>query len=461
MAFITADRVRDTSTSTGTGNFTVSGTAPTGFRTLSAVLATSDTFYYAIQHQTLNEWEVGLGTYSSANTFARTTILSSSNAGSIVTFSAGTKDVFITLAATKTVQVSSDIVSLPVNSTVGGSAIATVGGSTTQVQYNSSGALAGSQFLTFAPSTLTLSGNGGVVFAAARYSSDTGGPNLNFSKYRGDNTTPTAAASGDVMGSTNFRAYGGTNIRTLGFVRGVVDTYTSDTNISSFLAFGTSQAGGTAALEKARITNDGNLLIGTSANADGSRLVLSAGGNSRMFNLVSTDVDSNVGFGLKNDAREWTNGIRWDLADAFVIRDITGGVDVLTLATGGNVGIGTTSPSSKLDVSGSIRDSKGEVRSVPQNSQTTAYVLVVADTGKHISITTGGVTVPASVFSVGDVVTIYNNSGSSQTITQGASVTLRNAGTASTGNRTLAQYGLCTVLCVASNTFVISGPGLT
>jgi hypothetical protein len=104
MAHITADRVRDTSTSTSTGNFVVSGTAPTGFRTLSAVLSASDTFYYVIQGQGTSEWEVGTGTYSSANTFARTTVLSSSNSGSAVNFSAGTKDVFLTLAAAKTVQ---------------------------------------------------------------------------------------------------------------------------------------------------------------------------------------------------------------------------------------------------------------------------------------------------------------------------------------------------------------------
>ncbi|CAB5170593.1 hypothetical protein UFOVP155_34 [uncultured Caudovirales phage] len=104
MAHITADRVRDTSTTTSTGSFTVSGTAPTGFRTLSAVLSVGDTFYYAIQGQGTSEWEVGLGTYSSANVFARTTVLSSSNSGSAVTFSAGTKDVFLTLAASKTIQ---------------------------------------------------------------------------------------------------------------------------------------------------------------------------------------------------------------------------------------------------------------------------------------------------------------------------------------------------------------------
>lgn len=99
--------------------------------------------------------------------------------------------------------------------------------------------------------------------------------------------------------------------------------------------------------------------------------------------------------------------------------------------------------------------------SIPQNAKTSSYTLQATDAGKHISITTGGITVPASVFSIGDAVSIYNNSGSNQTITQGTSVTLRNAGSADTGNRTLAQYGLCTVLCVASNTFVIIGTGLS
>jgi hypothetical protein len=101
------------------------------------------------------------------------------------------------------------------------------------------------------------------------------------------------------------------------------------------------------------------------------------------------------------------------------------------------------------------------IRTIPQNAQTSGYTLVAGDAGKHISITTGGVTVNQSIHSINDAITIYNNSGSSQTITQGTSVTLRLAGTATTGNRTLAQYGICTILCVASNTFVISGAGLT
>lgn len=108
MAHITKDRVADTSTTTGTGNITVSGTAPTGYRTFSAVCAVGDTFFYNIAHQSLGEWESGLGTYSSAGVFARTTVIESSNANAAVNFSAGTKDVFITLTAGRTIQREAD-----------------------------------------------------------------------------------------------------------------------------------------------------------------------------------------------------------------------------------------------------------------------------------------------------------------------------------------------------------------
>ena len=104
MAFITADRVLDSSTSIGTGAFVVSGTPAAGYQTFSSVMSIGDTCYYSIQGQTTSEWEVGLGTYSSANTLTRTTVYSSSNSGSAVTFSAGTKNVFITMAAARSPQ---------------------------------------------------------------------------------------------------------------------------------------------------------------------------------------------------------------------------------------------------------------------------------------------------------------------------------------------------------------------
>lgn len=107
-----------------------------------------------------------------------------------------------------------------------------------------------------------------------------------------------------------------------------------------------------------------------------------------------------------------------------------------------------------------VYDGYGNLRSLPQNAQSISYVATAADVGRFIN-TSAGVTINASVFSVGDNVTIYNNSGSTITITQGTSVTLRQAGTSNTGNRSLALRGVCTVLCVASNEFVINGGGLT
>jgi len=86
--------------------------------------------------------------------------------------------------------------------------------------------------------------------------------------------------------------------------------------------------------------------------------------------------------------------------------------------------------------------------------------LVAGDRGTLVSVT-AGVTVPASVFAANDVVTIYNNSSSSITITQGASLTLRQVGTANTGNRTLAQRGLVTIAFISATEAVISGGGLT
>mgnify|MGYP003146845919 CR=1 FL=1 len=101
MAFVLNDRVKETSTTTGTGQFTLSG-AITGFETFAAGIGNSNTTYYAIAHQTANEFEVGFGTLdgSSAN-IARTSIISSSNSDAAVNFSAGTKDVFCTLPSSK------------------------------------------------------------------------------------------------------------------------------------------------------------------------------------------------------------------------------------------------------------------------------------------------------------------------------------------------------------------------
>jgi len=98
MAFVLADRVKETTTTTGTGTVTLLG-ASTGFQSFSAI-GNTNTTYYTIAGQSTSEWEVGIGTYtSSGTTLARTTVISSSNAGALVNFSAGTKDVFVTYPA--------------------------------------------------------------------------------------------------------------------------------------------------------------------------------------------------------------------------------------------------------------------------------------------------------------------------------------------------------------------------
>jgi len=102
MPLVVRDRVNETSTTTGTGTFTLAG-AVTGFQTFAAI-GDGNTTYYTIVLQGGTEWEVGLGTYtSSGTTLSRDVVLSSSNSGSLVNFSAGTKNVFCDYPAPKAV----------------------------------------------------------------------------------------------------------------------------------------------------------------------------------------------------------------------------------------------------------------------------------------------------------------------------------------------------------------------
>ena len=144
----------------------------------------------------------------------------------------------------------------------------------------------------------------------------------------------------------------------------------------------------------------------------------------------------------------------------------------LGISTTSNVGIGTTNPTSTLTVFGNtnitgiatastLNDSIGNVRRIPQNSVGIAYTLTVSDAGKHIAITTGGITIPTSIFAVGDNLTIFNNSDYNQMITPASGVTLRRAGIGDTGARGLNGYGLATILCINTNSFIITGAGLT
>lgn len=224
--------------------------------------------------------------------------------------------------------------------------------------------------------------------------------------------------------------------------------------------------------ERMRIDSNGNVGIGSTI--PGYKLDITGQGRSTTGFAVGPDGSTFTPAGL-NAIPNY--GVGYITSTAQTIISGFGGVPFYTnqlermrIDQSGNVGINTTTVTTgyKLQVQGNVYSSAtvfdgiGNVRNIVNNAQGAAYILAATDNGKMINITTGGVTVNISTFVAGNNITIYNNSGVSQTITQGASVTMYLAGTATTGNRTLAQHGICTIVCVVdSTTFVASGAGLT
>lgn len=200
------------------------------------------------------------------------------------------------------------------------------------------------------------------------------------------------------------------------------------------------------------------------------RLQYSSSSSSFVFvDYIVQDPDSR--YGLSNQNTRTSDsvtfaGITGPLTGN-VTGDVTGNVTGSSGSCTGNAATATTATTATTlqtarTINGTSFDGSANIviGKIPQNSQTSAYTLVLGDAGKHINITTGGVTVPSGVFSTGDTVSIFNDSTSSQVITQGSGVTLYKAGTSTTGNITLLQRGIATVLCVASNEFVICGIGV-
>lgn len=202
-----------------------------------------------------------------------------------------------------------------------------------------------------------------------------------------------------------------------------------------------------------------------------------SGGNTS----VNTDITLRV-YPLSNGALSFEGSagqlfsITNDLTGSiFTVNDVSGIPSIEVLANGviklaefgGNTGIAVSLPTEKLDVGGNVKirgtctDDKGEARTLVLNSQIVSYTLVANDHGKTVS-SNSNITIPVSIFSAGQVITLYNNSAASITVIGNTSgLTLYLAGTANTGSRTLAQRGLATVLCTAANNFVISGAGVS
>lgn len=169
MAFVLKDRVKETSTTTGTGTFTLAG-AVTGFQSFS-VIGNNNTTYYTIANTSGGEWEVGIGTYTaSGTTLSRDAVLSSSDSGNLVNFSAGTKDVFVTVPAVKAQPIAS--ATAPTNPEEGNTWYNTNDG--TLYTYYSSAWVDTSSYSNMLPSEISLEG-GNAIGSTVELVLDNGG----------------------------------------------------------------------------------------------------------------------------------------------------------------------------------------------------------------------------------------------------------------------------------------------
>jgi hypothetical protein len=139
----------------------------------------------------------------------------------------------------------------------------------------------------------------------------------------------------------------------------------------------------------------------------------------------------------------------------------TNTINVSNITISASTTANTISASGDVTTSGgNMTDQIGEIRSVPINSKTAPYTLLLTDHGKFIS-TDSAITVPPSVFTAGQTVTIYNDSASGFAITKGAGVTMYWVQTGADEDRTLSTRGVATILCVATDVFVITGGTLS
>jgi hypothetical protein len=309
MALVLADRVKETTTTVGTGTVTLLGASP-GFQSFAAV-GNANTTYYTIAGQTTSEWEVGIGAYTaSGTTLSRTTVLSSSNGGSLVSFSAGTKDVFVTYPSERSVNVDSDnaVVSVPqlAATSITDSGNLTFTGTGNRITGDFSNATVANRVF-FQTSTT----NGATTLGIVPNGTDT---TANFASY--GNSADLANSSIMFVGVSGS----GTEVRLNSAISGT----------GTYLPM-TFYTGGS---ERMRLDTSGNVGIGTAT--PGTKLQIVAAG--------STDVRSSVG----NANAGFQMGVEATgpcLLANFVAQPIyfaTNGTERMRIDSSGNVLIGTT-----------------------------------------------------------------------------------------------------------------------
>ena len=255
MAFVVADRVRETSSTTGTGVFTLAG-AVIGYQSFSSAIGNGNTTYYAISNPGVNEWEVGIGTVG-AGTLTRTTVLASST-GTAVSFTAGSKDVFVTYPAegavfadnsvtltNKTISGASNTLSNIGNASLTNSAV-TIGSTSVSLGATAT-TLAGLTSVTATTFNGALSGNATTATTATNLAGGAASQ-IPYQSAAGTTTFLANGTSGQILRSNGASAPSWVNLSTLG--------------VSTF-------SGGTTGLTPSAATAGAITLAGTLAVANG------------------------------------------------------------------------------------------------------------------------------------------------------------------------------------------------
>ena len=282
MALVINDRVKETTTTTGTGAISLGG-AVTGFETFAAGIGNSNTVYYCIVHQTAAEFEVGLGTLDGdSSDLTRTTVISSSNSDSAVDFSAGTKDVFCTIPASKLIfEDANNDATIGRNLTVTGDL--TITGDDITMNTNTSGAALIGDGTNFNPvaisGDITIAANG----TAAIGSGVIVNADINSSAAIADSKLATISTAGKV-------------------------------DIGALEIDGATDIGGALADADLFIVDDG--ANGTERKMAASRILTYVGASAGAFSIANLDIDGGTDIGA-------------DLADAdlFIVDDGAGGTN--------------------------------------------------------------------------------------------------------------------------------------